>query len=234
MKRKKFNQAHAGRLHKGEILLAAAKLVDTRLVEGRLAAFIDAQRLYVDAQRAVDESFDKEREVIAAATGAEANVEIALERLIVALQIDGHPRTSPFSAYGGFTLSALRATNRSEKPAAVRDLVAAILRDPRLSAGLREAAEGVLPAVAALEEALRQITADEVRAREVRNTRDATADRWEEAFNSLKRGARAAADDGAPGLYTALFGRLTPVRNRKTKSAETPDQPPSETPSKAA
>lgn len=48
------------------------------------------------------------------------------------------------------------------------------------------------------------------------------AKKWDGAVESLKFDARAAANEGAPGLYAALFGRSRP----KPKAAATPGNAP--------
>jgi hypothetical protein len=57
--------------------------------------------------------------------------------------------------------------------------------------------------------------------------RDAATPEWEASFAALKRGARAAADDGAPHLYKALFDEpARPPRAKKAKVAQRPPAPP--------
>ena len=73
-------------------------------------------------------------------------------------------------------------------------------------------------------------------------TRDAVAHKWEAALAALKRGARAAADDGAPTLYATLFERpgRTNGKNHKAappaapQSSATPGPSPTPPPEPAA
>ncbi len=48
--------------------------------------------------------------------------------------------------------------------------------------------------------------------RAARDARATAGTTWDKALQALKRGTRAAADDGAPGLYKALFGHTRPKR----------------------
>jgi hypothetical protein len=56
--------------------------------------------------------------------------------------------------------------------------------------------------------------------RDARRTRDAVAQGWESALAALKRGARAAADEGAPDLYPTLF----PPVIRAVMKSKTPEE----------
>ncbi len=60
--------------------------------------------------------------------------------------------------------------------------------------------------------------------RDARRTRDAVAQGWESALAALKRGARAAADDGAPQLYATLFAPAGRSASKSSKPA--PVAPP--------
>src|SRR5262249_37287989 len=50
--------------------------------------------------------------------------------------------------------------------------------------------------------------------RVLRHLREQAAYRWDRSFAALSHAARAAADDGAPGLHPALFGSLRRARRR--------------------
>ena len=66
--------------------------------------------------------------------------------------------------------------------------------------------------------------------REARHTRDAVAQTWATDLAALKRGARAAADDGAPHLYPTLFDRPSRTNGKSAKPAPAPVAPPAPAP----
>jgi len=80
-----------------------------------------------------------------------------------------------------------------------------------------QAAQAADKAAQAVESALAQEQSLEAAVRHARDARTAIAQTWAAAFDALKRGARAAADDGAPQLYAALFERA-PKPGKSTKS----------------
>ena len=84
----------------------------------------------------------------------------------------------------------------------------------------------------AVEEALAPIAKLEKTVADARRTRDAIAKVWESALAALRRGARSAADDGAPDLYPTLF--RAPARGTaRTKTTETTTTDP-QTPAAAS
>ena len=78
-----------------------------------------------------------------------------------------------------------------------------------------QAAQALEKAAGAVEQALIPLEKFQAVVRDTRHTRDAVAQSWESTLAALKRGARAAADDGAPQLYATLFGRPNNHRNNK-------------------
>ncbi|HEX7406289.1 MAG TPA: hypothetical protein VF515_01445 [Candidatus Binatia bacterium] len=69
--------------------------------------------------------------------------------------------------------------------------------------------------------------------REARHARADAAQAWVTALAGLKRGARAALDDGAPHLYVTLFERPGMPSPRKAKPTPTPPPPPPPAPTSA-
>ena len=69
--------------------------------------------------------------------------------------------------------------------------------------------------------------------REARHARGDAAQAWETALAGLKRGARAALDDGAPHLYVTLFERPGMPSPRKAKPTPTPAPPAPPAPASA-
>jgi hypothetical protein len=61
---------------------------------------------------------------------------------------------------------------------------------------------------------------------DARSARDALTLSWETAFAALKRAARAAEDDGAKGLFGALFERAPKAKKNGKKTAKSADDKP--------
>lgn len=226
METTKTTRGHLARTQLGDAVLAAAGLVDTRTIAARLAGFTAAHHTLLQAQRALDAALVQESDTSQRLATVGADVDQALERLVLALQHDGHSRISPFAAYGGESPSSLKVMRIAEKPAAVQTLLIPILRDERLSAATLETAQQVGHTVAVLSEATRQLGASSTTVRQAREARDQLAAAWEEALAALKRGARAAADEGAPTLYDDLFAHTTKVKATKVKAENT--EPPAQ------
>ena len=66
--------------------------------------------------------------------------------------------------------------------------------------------------------------------RDARHTREAVAQTWANALAGLKRGARAAVDEGAPLLYATLFDRPHRPNGKSAKSAPPPTPEPAPQP----
>ena len=219
-----------GRLDAGAAILAAARTIDVRLVKARVARFERANKAYVDAQRKVEAA---ERQLTVAQerlSERDVDQDEAVEALARVLVADGRSRANPFATFGDLAPGAVMRLPFEDEVKEIRRLVAAVQRDrgaskatlaaARVAARAAQAVEQAFPAVAKLEEA----------AREARHTRDALALTWESALAALKRGARAAADDGAPELYATLFARLVRPARRDAKPVPPPEPAPVSTP----
>ena len=200
------------RLRIGASLLSAARAVDTGLVKKRLARFERQHRRYVEAQRKV---VVIQRELHAApARLAERDgvQDEAVETLARALVGDGHLRRNPFRSFGAPSPSKLSRLPFAEQAEAVHRLVRAVRRNPPLSGPTSRAVRAADTAARAVEEAIVRVASVEETARAARQTRDAMRRDWHAAYRALERGARAAADEGAPQLHAMLFARLPVAR----------------------
>jgi hypothetical protein len=215
-------------LQLGASVLSAARLVDTRLVKDRLGRFVQMHRTYVAAQRKVDAAEAELRAAEARVTARDAAQDHAVEALAAALAGEGHTRRNPFETFGASPPSVIMRLPFTEEPAAVHQLVAAIERSKTasVSKATLKAAQAADKAASAVEEALGPLAELEEDVRHVRRTRDSVVPGWESALAALRRGARAAADEGATDLYTRLFPPVVRAAP-KTKPAE--DQPPAAT-----
>src|SRR5882724_10204899 len=111
----------------------------------------------------------------------------------------------------------------AEEAGAVQALVAAVQRSKGVSKATVQAAQAADKAARVVVQALAPVAKLQDTVRDARRSRDAVAQGWESALAALKRGARAAADEGAPDLYPTLF---TPVIRAITKSKTPEEQAP--------
>jgi hypothetical protein len=220
MARSKRKNGSGTRLQIGAGVLSAARAIDTRLVKGRLERFERAHRAYVAAQRKVDAAESQLRTAQTRLAECDAVQDEAVETLARALVADGQPRGNPFEAFGAPAPGTLKRLVFAEEAGTVHALVAAVQRSKGVSKATVQAAQAADKAARVVVQALAPVAKLQDTVRDTRRTRDAVAQGWESALAALKRGARAAADEGAPDLYPTLF---PPVIRAVTKS-KTPEE----------
>ena len=225
---------NGGRLQTGAAIFAAARAVDTRLVKARLAAFEQAHRSYAEAQAKVDAAEIQLRGAQAKLGECDVALTEGVDVLARSLIFDGQDRRNPFAAFGAPPPSKVISLLPADKAKAMHQLVAAVQRNKKASKTTLQAAQAMEKAAAAIEQALLPVEKFQALVRDTRHTRDATAQSWESTLAALKRGARAAADAGAPQLYTTLFGRTNNHRNNKNGKTAQPKSPDAPTPPAAA
>jgi len=231
MARSKRKNGSGTRLQIGAGVLSAARAIDTRLVKGRLGRFERAHRAYVAAQRKVDAAESQLRSAQARLAECDAVQDEAVETLARALVADGQPRGNPFEASGAPAPGTLTRLVFAEEAEAVHALVAAVQRSKGVSKATLQAAQTADKAARVVVQALAPVAKLQDTVRDARRTRDAVAQGWESTLAALKRGARAAADEGAPDLYPTLF---LPVIRAITKSKTPKEQAPPVTATPAA
>ena len=231
MARSKRKNGSGTRLRVGAGVLSAARAIDTRLVKGRLGRFERAHRAYVAAQRKVDAAESQLRSAQARLAECDAVQDEAVETLARALVADGQPRGNPFEAFGAPAPGTLTRLVFAEEAEAVHALVAAVQRSKGVSKATLQAAQTADKAARVVVQALAPVAKLQDTVRDARRTRDAVAQGWESTLAALKRGARAAADEGAPDLYPTLF---PPVIRAITKSKTPEEQAPPVTATPAA
>ncbi len=146
----------------------------------------------------------------------------AVETLARALVADGQPRVNPFATFGAAAPTAIMRLPIMEETKAIHALVAAVQRNKKLTKPTLQAAQALDKAVHAVEQALQPLDALDAAVRAARHTRDAIGQTWDTALAALKRGARAASDDGAPQLYATLFDRPSRPVAKNGKPAPPP------------
>ncbi|MFI5366987.1 MAG: hypothetical protein ACHQ4J_15345 [Candidatus Binatia bacterium] len=204
--------------------MTAAKSVNTRPVQARLDAFDRAQRAYAAAQGKVDAAATVLHAAQAKVVQRDRQQDEAVDGLARALITDGQSRVKPFAGCGGPTPAALMHLPVAEKAQQIHALVTALQRNAGLSKATQQACDAADKAARAAEKALARIEAQQAALSQTRQARDALVQMWEKTLAALKRGARAAIDDGEPYLYTTLFGQA--ARNGSRNGKHAPDNPP--------
>ncbi len=221
----KIGMSIAAQLEGGASILAAARTVDTRLIKARLTAFERAHRAFETAQ---DKVHAAELRLSAGQTRlGELDVaqDEAVDAVARALIADGQPRTNPFTAFGPLAPGALMALPVAEEAKAIHAIGAALHRAKGVTKPTLQATQALEKAAGAVEQALLQVDTLQTAVRDARHTRDALGQTWATALAALKRGARAAADEGAPTLYATLFDRPSRPKAKSVKPTPAPAPP---------
>ncbi len=214
------------RVGAGDTVLERAKTVDTKPVEARLSAFRKAHAAYAKAEREVRAAeaaqFAQESKV------AEADVaqDAAVDALASAMAGDGAPRVSPFKKLGKFGAPSDIKVMAYEKEATLcAALAKAALAWKPGTAKTKAAAKKLAGAAAAVKAALKPTHGLRKQKLAAIARRDGFGQTWSVAFEKLKNAARTAEDDGARGLFEALFRDDTPTAPRAKKKPVAPAVP---------
>jgi hypothetical protein len=214
----------AAYLETGAAIMTAAQVVDTTLIQSRLSVFGGAHRDYTEAHLnvvAVEAEISAMQPRLAE---CDAALDEAVEALANKLVNDGQSRRNPFASFGAKCPSGIKQLDVADKAAAIHKLVVAVRGGKTVGKAILAAAQTADRAAQAMEAALGPLNTTQVKLREAREAREAIAQNWKTTLAALKRGARAAADDGAPRLYAALFGELSrPPRKKATRAAAAPE-----------
>jgi hypothetical protein len=216
------------RIAAGDSVLEAAKVVDTRPVTARLTVFAKIHKEYAAADALVQKASAELREQQAKVGDADAAQDDLILALASTLPADGFPRVNPFKPLGVVSPAALCALGYAAEAEEVLRLEKALRKRANLSkpsiAAAKAAGQAARDMIASMEPIPRL-----EKARAAAMTRRAALEqKWETAFAGLKRGARAAEDDGAKGLFAALFDRPEPKAKSRTKKAAPRPRPPAE------
>jgi len=218
----------AGRLQNGAKILAAGQTVDVSVVQKRFDIFATAQMSYTGEHGTVQaaEGLLHDRQTILDQQNLKQDE--AVERVAKRLVADGHPRVNPFAAYGVEAPSTMVKLSYGDKAKASHRLVGRMQADSTLSQATHRAMQAGEAAARQMEVDLMPFDKLQAGVRTAREAREAAGTVWDNALRALKRAVRAAADEGAPGLYSALFGYPVPSRKKKTKG-DTPPAPAAQT-----
>lgn len=131
---------------------------------------------------------------------------------------------------GAGSPSSVRHLTARDKAAAVHQLVANVQRAKTLGQKSCDAARAAEQSARNMEAAILCIDHLAVSRRDLRRQRDTIGRRWDSALTALRRETRSAAEDGAPGLYPALFGWAARASRKNGKPAPAPEPAPPPTP----
>ncbi len=208
------NMQPARRLKQGAAILAASDVADIRLVQKRFSAFAEAQRTYAKAQRAVEAIEAALRANQSKLDACDAQQDAAVEQVVRALIAAGRPRQNPFAAFAVPTASTIQQLPYADEAEAIHKLAGGVQQDPTLGTAVRRAAQLADDAAKQMDKELVLVNKLRARLRSARQTRDAAQTTWKLTLAALKRGARAAADDGAADLYLQLFGSESRIKKK--------------------
>ena len=217
------------RIDAGDDLHRAAAEIDTELVAKKLASFRARQAAYVAADKKVKAAVENEiaQERLLGAKDAVQDEDV--DTLASKLAGDGLPRTNPFKPFGAPAPSVLKITDAVVEAETIVSLTAKIAKRRDLSKDSQAAATKACAAAKAVSVAAKPLPALRKKVVEAMAARESLAPGWEKAFSVLKRAARAAEDDGAPGIYEALFLRGAPKATGKKRAAKKgPDAKPAQ------
>jgi len=215
------------RIAAGDSIFHAAESVDTKPVATRLAGFKKVHGAYSAADAGVKKAGEALQKQQAKLAEADVSQDEAVSDLAVALPTDGLPRVNPFKPFGAPSPTALQKLGYADEAKQLLALEVAVLKRKGLSKGSIDAAKTAGKAALRVQAELSTVPKLEKARTAAMTKRDALAQAWETAFAGLKRAARSAEDDGATGLYGALFGRAKAApKAKKAKKPAAPAAPP--------
>ena len=207
-----------------------AQTVDTKLIKSRMSIFEKAHRDYAAAHARVQAVETRLGGAQIRLGELDVTQDAAVDALARALIVDGKPRSNPFTGLVPLAPAALMKLAFAEEVKAIDQLVSRIKLTKGLSSATLSAAQAATKAARAVEQGLADINKCQAAVRAARHARDAVASTFAIALAALKRGARAAADDGASNLYAALFDRPSRPNGKSAKLAPAPAAAPAPNP----
>ena len=220
-------KAPGQRIEFGDALLDAARAVDTRLVKERLAAFERIHKAYRSATTKVEQAWQRLHRQQQQVAEADVAQDESAEKLASALAGDGLPRTNPFKKLGFDAPSKLIKLGYEKEARQLLKLVKKVTAgSEQFSKMSQSAARAVEKAAQTVLKAITPVSTLEKTYRAALVQRDALAQQWETAFAAVKRGVKAAEDEGAAGLFASLFestaARLGIQRAARPKASTAP------------
>ncbi len=217
-----INKGPTSRVEAGNHVLDAAESLgaaQTKTIAERLAALKKAHAGYIGADKAVKAADAALRAQQAKVGEADVTQDEGVDALATAVIGEGMPRMTPFKPFGFGAPGSIKRMGYTAEAKEVIALAAAVLKHKPALAKSRKAATALAAAGKAVLAAAAPLADLEAKRKTAASKRAALDLAWEKAFAAVKRGARAAADEGALDLYDALFGSAPakPKAAKKTK-----------------
>lgn len=203
------------RIDAGSSILHAAEHADTKPIAGRLAAFTKIHKVYCKADEEVKAASEallaQQRKVAEEDVEQDADV----NGLASALVGEGLSRQNPFKELKFASPSEVCAMGYEREANVVIKLADAVEKRKGAGKASKAAADKARASAKRVLAAMKPIAKLEKGRSDAIAKRNALEQPWETAFAALKRGAKAAEDDGAKGLYNALFVRPSSKSTKK-------------------
>jgi hypothetical protein len=187
----------------GKLIIARATNVDMAPVKKTFDGMRSAHTAYDKAHSAASLAAERLAKAEAQLGELDATQDASVDAFAVAHVTAGASRTKPLAAYKAGSVSDIKGMPVEKQAQLVIKL--ATKGKAHEDAGVKRAAGAMEKAAKAVLAGVKRIEPLIEKRNEAIAARDALAPRWEKAFASLKRAVRAAEDEGASGLFAALF-----------------------------
>lgn len=227
------NKGPSSRMAGGEHVLEAASSLDSnekKAIAVRLTAFSKVHGQYAAAHAAVEKADQAVRAQQAKVAELDVTQDECVDALATDAVADGMPRLAPFKALKFKSPSVIKAMGNVDEAKEALSLAAAVMKRKSKMPASQKAANALAKAAKAVLAAAKPIEGLIKKRKAAMSRRDALEQGWEKALAAMKRTARAAADDGHVGLYSALFESAAPKAKSAKKKADKKSKKDSGTP----
>ena len=220
----------SARIDAGNHVLEAAKTVDTRSVKAKLAAFAKVHATFVAAHAVVAKAEHALHDAHDALGQADAEQDAAVHALAAKMIGDGALKANPFKPFGLPAPSDVATTAVEKELVLTAKLAALASKWKSATTGTRQAAALLAKKSAGTKKALDRVGPLQTAQTAAIARRDAIGVSWARAFAHLKNATRTAEDDGARGLFTAMFAVASVPSGRRVRGADAGSSAPAATP----
>jgi hypothetical protein len=206
------------RLEAGTYVIERATSVSVKPIKSRFDAFKKSFTQFKSAEAGVSKAVEAADAASAKVAELDTVQDDAVHALAAAMVGDGAPRINPFKPLGFAAPGKLVDIAYEKEVVLVTKLATAAARAKNASKATKAAAATLIKAAAVVKAALPAMAkADAARAVSIAK-REAVGLDFDRALAKLKRAAQVAEDDGAEGLFAALFQVDKARPKKKTKS----------------
>ncbi len=206
------------RLEAGNYVTERATSVSIAPIKSRFDAFKKSFAQFQSAEANVSKADDAARAASTKVAELDAVQDEAVFALASAMAGDGAPRANPFKPLGFAAPAEVAKMPYEKETVAATKLASAAARAKTAGKATKATAAKLIKAAAAVKAALPAMEkANAARAASIAK-REAVGLDFDRALAKLKRAAQVAEDDGAEGLFAALFHVDKPRPKKKTKS----------------